>query len=460
MLILFGVGELAATYMELLDYLEIEFAFFTDNDKSKWGNCYCGRQILPPAALKNMDCYILISCTYVEEITEQLKSLGIQERLIGLEELCAFRRLPSPAGLNGSANTDRFHKTENIFFDIYTSTKWAGTEIWAANLAKEFVQRGKNVCIIAKADMDRSADDLEEIIYRAAKSGVISEIIKKIEERLPCVFISNFGRAGFFASILAKKKYPGQVKIVAVIHGDEKSCFERHMQHQNYIDAVFCVSQMIRDKIVQSYTFRGPVYFKIQSLKTDTAWTRKYENREVIRIGYAARLVKWPKRADLLPQLIKYLEKMNIKYRLQIAGSGECERSIRAFINVCGLQNRIELLGQLPKEKMNGFWKQQDIVISLSEYEGSSLALLEAMSYGCVPVVTRVSGVEEVIENDKNGYICEIGNIKGIAEKIWSLGIDYDKWSKFSRRSRRIIEECCNYDQYVRYWLDHVLMWE
>lgn len=50
---------------------------------------------------------------------------------------------------------------------------------------------------------------------------------------------------------------------------------------------------------------------------------------------------------------------------------------------------------------MDAFWKGQDVFVNVSEYEGTSLSMLEAMGYGCVPVVTDVSGAREFIAQEK-----------------------------------------------------------
>ena len=95
--------------------------------------------------------------------------------------------------------------------------------------------------------------------------------------------------------------------------------------------------------------------------------------------------------------------------------------------------------------------------MNVSEYEGTSLSMLEAMFYGCVPVVTDVSGAREFIADGKNGYICPIGDLPGISERIKSLATDRETLKNFGMKCYRMIQEKCNPDRYISYWMEKVL---
>ena len=69
-------------------------------------------------------------------------------------------------------------------------------------------------------------------------------------------------------------------------------------------------------------------------------------------------------------------------------------------------------ISELKKELID-FLNEQDIYLNFSEYEGTSLTMLEAMASGCVPVVTDVSGVSDFIEDGVNGLVSDIGDLDG-----------------------------------------------
>ena len=84
-------------------------------------------------------------------------------------------------------------------------------------------------------------------------------------------------------------------------------------------------------------------------------------------------------------------------------------------------------------------YKQVDIFLLTSDFEGLPLALLEAMSCGCVPVVSDVGGIRQ-LEFDGFGYKFHTFNAKGIAMHIVEY-LDKDKWTCESKKSRQFVDK-------------------
>ncbi len=63
--------------------------------------------------------------------------------------------------------------------------------------------------------------------------------------------------------------------------------------------------------------------------------------------------------------------------------------------------------GELPGERMGGFYNSLDVFCVASVAEGEPLTLIEAMACGCFPVCTDVGVVPELVESGKNGLVVE-----------------------------------------------------
>ena len=455
-LILFGAGVYAKKYKALLEYLHMDFHYFTDNDSSKWGTELYDKHVISPKELENYpNCRIIISSTHEVAIRNQLSEMGLADNIIGLDELYDLCEQHIDNSHNQSI---KIHDKKTIIIDMYEGIGWGGSELWAANLAKGLKKAGKEVILVGGTEQPCLEEDYEALTTRIAEQETIKHMVDLFERNLPCVFVNNFAGCAFMAAIIVKKKYPNLVKIISVIHNDNKSLFDAHMMLSKYIDKVFCVSNQIREHMQKLYDFdREHYYFREQPIESKEQWQKIDNLSGSLRIGYAARLVRQQKRTDLLVDLISYLEQRNVNYMLQIAGEGECADKIATYITEKRLQDKVQLLGRLPKSDMEEFWKKQDVFVNISEYEGTSLSMLEAMAFGCVPVVTDVSGAREFIKAGENGYICNVGDLQGIAECVEKLALDRETLKCYGEKCRRIIRERCNPKEYVEYWIKYML---
>jgi glycosyltransferase involved in cell wall biosynthesis len=72
-------------------------------------------------------------------------------------------------------------------------------------------------------------------------------------------------------------------------------------------------------------------------------------------------------------------------------------------------RNNIVLIGDKPHEEMAAWYNASDFIISASHYEGSGIAVCEAMSCGCIPVLTNILSFRMMTDNGKCGLLYEAG---------------------------------------------------
>ena len=144
---------------------------------------------------------------------------------------------------------------------------------------------------------------------------------------------------------------------------------------------------------------------------------------EPLRILYAGRLVERQKRVSRLFLLAKELERIGVRCIICIAGDGPDRESLtKAFADADFSFVSVKMFGLVPHERMQNLYSESDVYILTSDYEGSPLSLLEAMSYGLVPIVMDMkSGVREVIIDKKTGFIVNSGDVAAMARRIESL---------------------------------------
>jgi glycosyltransferase involved in cell wall biosynthesis len=83
---------------------------------------------------------------------------------------------------------------------------------------------------------------------------------------------------------------------------------------------------------------------------------------------------------------------------------------IKEILGNSPVKNAVKLIGQVPHTDLLYWFNSADFFISGSHYEGSGTALCEAMSCGCVPVVTDIFSFRMITDDGKCGILYEPGN--------------------------------------------------
>lgn len=95
-------------------------------------------------------------------------------------------------------------------------------------------------------------------------------------------------------------------------------------------------------------------------------------------------------------------------WRLVIYGEGPIREELETFIEEKNLSERVLLPGRT--EDVFHKMREAKVFCLSSDYEGMSNALIEAICLGMPIVTTLVSGVKELIKNEQNGIVTDIGN--------------------------------------------------
>lgn len=106
-----------------------------------------------------------------------------------------------------------------------------------------------------------------------------------------------------------------------------------------------------------------------------------------------------------------------------------------SLIDKYGIQN-VHFVDFMSKEELSNYYKAADVFVLPTREDIWGLVINEALSYG-LPVVTTdrcVAGIE-LIQNDINGYICEVESAKAIALAIKkAMGLCCDEALKTAKK--------------------------
>jgi glycosyltransferase involved in cell wall biosynthesis len=114
--------------------------------------------------------------------------------------------------------------------------------------------------------------------------------------------------------------------------------------------------------------------------------------------------------------------------------------------SLVGKTDNVFFLGNIPNAAM--YSSIADLFVLTSNYEGLPIVILEAMSMGKPIVASAVGGVEELVQNDVNGYALE-NNAELFAEKISYVLENQQVYDRMSAKSKEIYEKDFTVDKMV-----------
>lgn len=139
----------------------------------------------------------------------------------------------------------------------------------------------------------------------------------------------------------------------------------------------------------------------------------KLDKKNIITIS---RLDCGKRNDDIIRAFSKIKEK---DWKLYIIGDGKEFNNLNKLINDLNMNDRIILTGYKNKEEIEEYMLKSSLFLMASETEGLPMVLLEAMSYGIPCIAYEIaSGVNDIIDNNKNGYIIKNRNEEEYIEKI------------------------------------------
>jgi UDP-glucose:(heptosyl)LPS alpha-1,3-glucosyltransferase len=102
--------------------------------------------------------------------------------------------------------------------------------------------------------------------------------------------------------------------------------------------------------------------------------------------------------------------------RLVVAGRDRDAAAFAARAGSAGLRDRVQLLGG--REDVRPLYAAADCFILPTRYDPFPNTALEALAMGLPAIVGRRSGAAEIVRAGESGWICEPGDVAGLAERM------------------------------------------
>lgn len=157
-----------------------------------------------------------------------------------------------------------------------------------------------------------------------------------------------------------------------------------------------------------------------------------YEKSKKMKLITASVLIK-RKNINFLIDVSEKLKDLEIEYELNIIGDGAEKEYLKELVLKKKLEKNIKFLGKISREEVYKELFKSDIFLFSSKSEGFGLAVVEALMCRLPVVTSNIPVMEEIIENDKNGVICNF-NVNEYVNAILKIYKDLDEYKRNTQK--------------------------
>lgn len=267
-----------------------------------------------------------------------------------------------------------------------------------------------------------------------------SSFVKRI--KLP-MFLKNIDTdvlitTNSFYNNLVSKYVSSKVKKIAWIHthhNNDKKQIRKLVRSCRNINFLVCVSEELKNFYLAYFK---NVFYIPNSLDLIPNRLSNLESKNLISVGKFSK----EKGYDDLLNIFKKVSTKHSDWKLNIIGDGLEKDKLLDICDSLKLQGKVIFHGYQNKEYINNILKDSSIYVMTSLSESFGISLIEAMSYG-IPCIsyTSAQGANEIIENEKNGFLIEDRNEDEMVDKIDTLIEDMSLRTKLGRNARKKAKE-------------------
>ena len=227
------------------------------------------------------------------------------------------------------------------------------------------------------------------------------------------------------------------------------------------VGAIIAVSNELRDYLIERVRLPGKKIYTVINGIPINEFCRRPKPEHLLKefnlskhnkvIGTVGRLdgVKDPL------SLIKAFQLLIDKYpesTLMLVGDGPLRQQITDYINNEKLNGKVIITGA--RDDIADLLNLFDVFVLSSLSEGTSISLLEAMASGLPSVVTEVGGNPSIIDHGINGLLVKPRNINQIADSIYYLLSNDDKYDEIAIKAQEKVENNYSIQKMIDSYID------
>lgn len=156
------------------------------------------------------------------------------------------------------------------------------------------------------------------------------------------------------------------------------------------------------------------------------------------------------KRLHLIVETVARLRRRGCHAKMVLVGTGPEENRLKALAATLGVAAQIEFVGR--SDRVFEYLRRSKVFMLTSRSEGLSIAMLEAMSNGCVPVVANVGDLADAVEQGRTGILVDSDDPEDFATPCHRLLSDESEQRRLSEMAHEWVSGRYTVDAVARTW--------
>ena len=245
-------------------------------------------------------------------------------------------------------------------------------------------------------------------------------IIRTLESSAPCHYLMLHD----WRNNVVAPRLSDRVTLVGLLQADNDLDFEQAGRLGAFWNAIVAVADPLQFSFAHRFPHLAHRAITIRNCVPDLPEPPAKPQTGPLRIAYSGELRRTQKRLDDMIAVSRALMKRGIPHELTLYGDGEYRTELEALAAPLVAAGTVRFAGRLPAACLPDEMADQHVFLLTSQFEGLSIALLEAMSRGCVPVVSELVTQSLVVRDRLNALTCPVGDIGSFVGNLARLADD------------------------------------
>jgi glycosyltransferase involved in cell wall biosynthesis len=272
--------------------------------------------------------------------------------------------------------------------------------------------------------------DAQTTVEYALPLENMHSVVRRLQRAIgagPGVLVCN----DFVDMLLVSLVDPGRT-VVQILHGDYDYYYDLASAHEPLVHAFIAYSSTVYTTLLKRLPHRADTIFH---LPYGIALPDNVRRRAggALRLIFAGRLDEAKGVSDL-PEIDRLLREAGVPVTWTVIGSGPAGPALRS---AWGAAPHVRWITDATSAEVLASCAEHDVFVLPTHAEGLSVATVEAMSAGLVPVVSDLACMEELVEQGRTGWRAPVRTPAAFADAIAGLARDRDLLEAMSAAARQ-----------------------